>query len=303
MEGIIVINKPKGPTSFDCVAIVRKLSGVRRCGHTGTLDPGASGVLPVCIGRATKLIEYMDGKKKYLCKCRLGIETDSQDLCGEITGGARLEPGLKIWPEQKELEEALESFVGEVEQVPPIYSAIRVKGKRLYEYAREGCDVEIPSRRVIIHSAELISYDRDEGELIMEIHCSAGTYMRTLCSDLGKKLGVGGVMADLVRLYASGFDIACGVELERLKSMSKAELSGLLLPLEKCVGELGKLGLDERRAKLFLNGNPGFARGMDVSGFSPGENIAVFGEGLLLGIAELRIIDGREVLRPSKVLG
>ena len=156
MNGVLNLNKPAGYTSFDCVAILRRLTGERKIGHTGTLDPQATGVLPVCIGKATRLLEFMDSAPKtYVCGCTLGLETDTQDIWGRVISDKRPETASLT---QENVEKVLDTFRGEIEQKPPVFSAIKVNGKKLYEYAREGKDVEVPVRRVTIHGIRMLDW-------------------------------------------------------------------------------------------------------------------------------------------------
>ena len=206
MDGLLVINKPAGSTSHDCIAVLRGITGIRKLGHTGTLDPNATGVLPVCMGKATKLIEYMDaGFKSYRAGIRFGTETDTQDIWGkelERTGSAALPASFK------EVSEALGDFLGEQLQTPPADSAVFVNGRRAYDIARSGGTPELEARKITVSSIELLSYDPEKGEGVFDISCSRGTYVRTICSDLGKKLGCGACLCSLVRTSACGFTLS-----------------------------------------------------------------------------------------------
>jgi len=302
----LIINKPKGYTSFDCVAIARRQSGEKRCGHTGTLDPDATGVLPICIGKATRLIEYMDGApKQYRCVCRLGVETTTYDLSGDVTGGARLNAGNDIeWPSEEDLREALSCFTGEIEQYPPLYSAVKVNGKRLYKYALEGKQVDIKPRKVTVYSIVLLAYDRKEGELTMDVTCSRGTYVRSICHDLGQRLGCGAAMAELERLSAAGFDISEAVDVEELKTMDRSELETRLYPAERAVSSLESVETDERGKELFMNGNPEFSRHIKPrlrAEFREGDDIAVFSGGIFLGTGKIKKDAAGLKLVPGKV--
>ncbi len=306
MQGILIINKPKGYTSFDCVAIARRQSGEKRCGHTGTLDPDATGVLPICIGKATRLIEYMDGApKQYRCVCRLGVETATYDLSGEITGGARLSGGDACqWPSEEEIRTALQGFTGHIEQYPPLYSAVKVNGKRLYKYALEGKNVDIKPRRVTVYSIVLLAYDREAGELTMNVTCSRGTYVRSICHDLGKALGCGAAMAELERLSAAGFDISEAMDIEDLKTMNREDLGTRLYPAERAVQSLESVETDERGKMLFMNGNPefsGYIRPRMRAEFREGDDIAVYSGGEFLGTGKIKADAAGLKLVPCKV--
>lgn len=279
MDGIIVVNKAQGFTSMDCCAIIRRLAGERKAGHTGTLDPNASGVLPVCVGRATRLIEYMDlGPKTYIASCRLGIRTDSEDIwgnlidegCGACRGQAR-----KL--ERDDIELALSLFRGEILQTPPMYSAIKVNGQRLYNLARQGVSVERKPRPVTIYETELLDFNYASQEFSFRIKCSRGTYVRSICAEIGEKLGTGAVMSALVRTECCGYTIDEAADITELKE-GRAEL--VPRPLESAVANLQSIEINETESFLFLNGNPIWSENVET-----GEGIkAVFSCGKLLGI-------------------
>ncbi len=278
MNGILNLNKPEGHTSFDCVAILRRLTGERKIGHTGTLDPQATGVLPVCIGKATRLLEFMDSAPKtYVCGCMLGLETDTQDIWGEIIRDRRLETASLA---RENVEKALGCFCGEIEQKPPVFSAVKVNGKKLYEYAREGRSVEIPVRRVTIHSIRLLDWQSPQQPFTFEVVCSRGTYVRAICHDLGQMLGCGACMSSLVRTQTCGYSIDQSVTLEDLRSMTAAQIEALLDPPETAVSHLPRLELNEEQAELFTNGNPVWSDGLTLSD----EIQAVFQDNKLIGI-------------------
>lgn len=208
MFGFLNIYKPAGMTSHDVVAVLRKITKIKQIGHTGTLDPFAEGVLPVCIGKATRLIEYLDDDKEYLATVQFGSATTTFDIEGE-----------KIFSSDKKITEndilkELKNFEGEIEQFPPIYSAIKVKGKKLYEYARKGEEVEIQPRKVFIERIELKSFDENSQQAQILIKCSKGTYIRSIANDLGKKLNVGGHLIKLIRTQAGKFRIENAVQLD-----------------------------------------------------------------------------------------
>ena len=208
--GFLNINKPKGMTSHDVVANVRRLTGIRQIGHTGTLDPFAEGVLPICIGKATRLIEYLEDNKAYLATVQFGSNTDTYDIDGTVTQTF----DKKVTRAQ--IEDALKDFRGEIEQLPPIYSAIKVNGKKLYEYARKGEEVEIQPRRVTIEKLELKTFDETLQTAQLEVKCSKGTYIRSLAFDLGAKLGCGAHLSALVRTQAGRFTLDCAITLQKL---------------------------------------------------------------------------------------
>jgi tRNA pseudouridine55 synthase len=236
-EGVLAIWKPAGWTSHDVVAKARRLLRERRIGHTGTLDPAVTGVLPLCIGRATRLVEYLqESPKTYVAKLRFGISTDTEDLTGEV-----IERKDASFLTETMIREAALSFVGEIDQVPPMVSAVKINGKRLYELAREGVTVERPSRRVTIHSLDVRSVAAGGAlpELTFSVTCSKGTYIRTLCVDIGRKLGVPAVMAELVRTESAGIRQEQCVTLEQIPELlTEGALDEKLLAADKLLGNI-----------------------------------------------------------------
>jgi len=197
--GFLNVYKPVGKTSHDVVAYFRKLLKIKKIGHTGTLDPFAEGVLPICIGNSTRLIEYLPDDKAYLAFVQLGKATDTYDTEGNVT----FESDKKVTKD--DILEALKTFEGEIEQLPPMYSAIKVAGKKLYEYAREGKVVEVKPRKVTIHKIELKNFDEEKQEAQVYIECSKGTYIRSIANDLGQNLDCGGYLTRLIRTQAGKF--------------------------------------------------------------------------------------------------
>ena len=225
MNGIVLVDKPQGWTSHDVVAKLRGVYGLKRIGHSGTLDPMATGLLAVFLGRATKAVEYSEAaEKEYIAHLRLGIETDTQD-----TTGAVLKTTGQI-PDRAALEAVLPRFRGEISQLPPMYSAIKVNGKKLYEIARRGGEVERQPRRITIHSLDLIG--EESGDYILRVRCSKGTYVRTLCHDIGAALGCGGAMSALRRTRIGLYDVKDAHTMEELTSVTREAAESLVLPLE-----------------------------------------------------------------------
>lgn len=224
MFGVLNVYKPKGKTSHDVVAILRRVTKIKQIGHTGTLDPFAEGVLPVCIGKATRLIEYFKDDKSYIGTVQFGKSTTTYDIEGEIVDTS----DKKV--SKQDVESMMLKFHGEIEQFPPIYSAIKVNGKKLYEYARNGEDVDIKPRNVIINKFELINFDRESQTAEILIECSKGTYIRSLAHDLGKELGCFGHLIKLVRIKAGDFLLEDSINLEELDSKDNV-LSKITYPL------------------------------------------------------------------------
>lgn len=227
MTGVVCINKPIGKSSHFAVAVIRRITKIKKVGHTGTLDPLATGVLPVCIGReATKLSQLiMDSDKEYRAVLKLGISTTTQDSEGEILS----QKEVNVTNEQ--IEKAVESFVGEISQIPPMYSAIKIDGKKLYELARKGVEVERKPRSVTINYINILNINGDEVEMV--IGCTKGTYIRTLCNDIGDALGCGGFMKSLVRTKCGGFSIENSITLEEFEELyNKGEAESVIVSPE-----------------------------------------------------------------------
>lgn len=223
--GFLNIYKPKGMTSFDVVARLRRVTKIKQIGHTGTLDPFAVGVLPICIGKATRLIEYLDDDKEYLATVQFGKDTDTYDLDGTVTKTY----DKKIT--QEDLISILDDFRGEIEQLPPIYSAIKVNGKKLYEYARNGEEVEIKPRKVFISKLELERFDYEKQEAKILVGCSKGTYIRSIAYDIGQKLDSGGYLTALERTKAGMFNKEQAKPLDDFKDFSDV-MTNLVNPLD-----------------------------------------------------------------------
>lgn len=249
LNGIISIHKEAGFTSHDVVAKMRGICKQKKIGHTGTLDPQATGVLPVCLGSGTKLCDMLTDKdKEYRAVMLLGVTTDTQDMTGTVLEQKQ----VQVTYEQ--VEEACLSFVGEYNQVPPMYSALKVDGKKLYELARAGKEVERKARPVTIHRLEILSVDLPRVEFL--VGCSKGTYIRTLCTDIGEKLGCGGCMERLTRTRVGGFTLEKSITLAELEILrDEGRLEEVLFPVERAFEEQPGLCVLEDYAKLINNGN------------------------------------------------
>ena len=248
MNGIIIVNKSNRYTSHDIVAKVKKITG-EKVGHTGTLDPLATGVLPILIGKGTLCSKYlMNHDKTYIVVLKLGIEKSTGDEEGDIIQEKTVNENLL---EDKEVKNVLESFLGEQEQIPPIYSAIKVNGKKLYEYARKGQKVEIQSRKITIYDIKLLKIDKESCEIKFEVSCSKGTYIRSLCEDIAKKMGTVGYMKELQRTKVGTFAIEQSVLLEDL---TKEAIEEHMITIESLFKNLEEIKLNKRKLQLFLNG-------------------------------------------------
>ena len=248
MNGIVIINKSKGYTSHDIVAKVKKITG-EKVGHTGTLDPLATGVLPLLIGKGTLCSKYlMNHDKTYKVLLKLGIKKSTGDEEGEILQEENVD---KSTLEEQNVNNVLNSFLGEQEQIPPIYSAIKVNGKNLYEYARKGQEVEIHPRKITIYDIQLLKIDKENKEIQFEVSCSKGTYIRSLCEDIAKKIGTVGYMKELQRTKVGDFKIEQSVLTEDLK---KETIEEHIITIEDLFQDMKNIELNERKLQLFLNG-------------------------------------------------
>lgn len=266
MNGIIIVDKPEDYTSFDVVAVMRKLLGEKKVGHTGTLDPMATGVLPILLGRATKLQAFLPiTEKEYIAKIKLGLATDTLDITGKVLST------VSICIKKKEFQTALESFVGEIDQLPPMYSAVQKDGVRLYALARKGIEVERSFRKVVISRLELLRFDEvlQEGEL--SISCSKGTYIRTLCDDIGKKLGCGAVLAGLQRTKACGFSLKDSISLDEARELAlNNNLQKYILPCDLPFKAFNSANITLPQANRFRNGG---ALSLDRVSFNNGQEL------------------------------
>jgi tRNA pseudouridine55 synthase len=307
MDALFNVYKPKGPTSHDVVARLRRASGVRRIGHAGTLDPLAEGVLVVAVGQATRLIEYLaKAEKEYLAEVTFGVETETDDAEGRVIAQRSIE-GL----DRGRLEAVLPQFVGEIEQRPPAYSAVNVGGRRLYELARRGQDVEAPMRRVRITRLALQEWSPPVAKLLVE--CSKGTYIRSLARDLGRALGCGAYLSGLVRLRVGRFVAHNAVPLDELEErLRRGEWPAVALPVDAAVAHLPRVDAGPADARRLAHGLP-VARAAEPAAFAPApaggapedaSRLArVHGpDGRLLAIVEASEHEGQAVWRPVKVL-
>lgn len=287
MNGIIIIDKPMGCTSHDMVYVMRKLTGIKKVGHTGTLDPMATGVLPVCIGNATKVADMLTlSDKRYMAELVLGRTTDTQDADGKVL------TECAVNCTEEEIRAAVMSFVGEIEQVPPMYSAIKQNGKKLYELARQGIEVERKSRRITIHSIDILKIDGNH--VTIDVSCSKGTYIRTLCEDIGKKLGVGAYMNTLRRTKTGPFSIEESHTVEDVEKLKEnGQLESVMIPVDRMFEEYLKITLNPKQVKSVTNG-----MAMTYRGGAEGQTYRVYDEnGKFLCIS--KITDGRLKLEKS----
>lgn len=250
LEGILCIDKPQGFTSFDVVAKVRGMTRYRKVGHGGTLDPLATGVLPLFFGKAAKAISLLPNQdKRYTAGFRLGVVTDTQDITGRV---------VAQYPAQVEaqaIEAVLERFCGVIEQVPPMFSAVQVGGKRLYDLARQGIEIERKPRQITVYSIQLLDFCAETQEGILDVRCSKGTYIRTLCHDIGSALGAGGVMTDLRRTETMGFTLEECYTLEELEDLiAQGQVARSMISVESAFRQWPALYLSLPQGRMFLDG-------------------------------------------------
>ena len=297
MNGVIVINKEQEFTSFDVVAVVRKTLHTKKVGHCGTLDPNATGVLPVLLGNATKAQDIIpDHDKAYTAHFKLGVKTDTLDVWGEVLE----EMNSSVTLEQ--LKSACEQFTGEIMQTPPMYSAVQKDGVRLYELARQGIEIEREARKITVYTLELLSFDEETQEGSLSVSCSKGTYIRQLIADIAESVGTVGMMTALIRTTACGFTLSDAITLEQLKALSESgEVESKLLSTQSLFVRYRALKVSDKQATRFYNGNP-----LDINrtalrdmNYADGEIFRVFdanGDFLGLGI----IVEEKAVLKIYK---
>lgn len=253
MNGILPLWKPKGMTSHDCVQKTRHLLGIRKVGHTGTLDPNVEGVLPICIGEATKLVPFLTPlPKEYIAECTLGVATETEDSDGRVIAEQKISTPIPL----KHIDEVLHAFHGEITQIPPMYSAVRVKGKRLYEYARANIAVERPERKVKIFTIKnQTTTDEIMNKINFTVRCSSGTYIRTLCVDIGKALGYPAHMSALVRTESSSFTAKETVTFADIqKAKQENRWDHVLAPLIRGVQHMGQMIIDDSLRERIFHG-------------------------------------------------
>ncbi|SFD79763.1 tRNA pseudouridine synthase B [Lentibacillus persicus] len=252
VHGILPLWKPKGVTSHDCVMNIRRLFHTKKVGHTGTLDPEAEGVLPICIGKATKIASFLtETKKTYITKVKLGCATETEDKAGAVVDVKRVSSP----PSQQTIENVLKLFRGQITQVPPMYSAIKVNGKKLYEYARENEAVERPQRNVFIYRLEQLEQKDSHDSFWLKVVCSKGTYIRTLCVDIGHKLGYPAHMSDLFRTGSGAIDKKDTFTFDAIETaVSQNRHKELLLPISNGLTHMARLYVNESTKKRILHG-------------------------------------------------
>lgn len=286
LSGLIVIDKPKGYTSFDVVAVMRKITKQKKMGHTGTLDPLATGVLPMLLGSATKAQDLIpNSDKEYVADFVLGIKTDTQDISGTVVEKKRVSVDLK------ELKRAINSFQGNINQVPPMYSALKKDGKRLYDLARSGITVEREARKINIYNIELLSFEEENVKATMKVSCSKGTYIRTLCNDIGEKLGCGATLTELRRTKACGFNLDNSISLTEVEKLAfEDQLDKKIIGVDKLFEAYERVNISYEQSQIFNNGGRLLLERTDLNTkldfLSDGQFIRVYSnDNIFLGLA------------------
>lgn len=286
MDGIMVINKPENYTSFDVVAVMRKLLKTKKVGHAGTLDPMATGVLPILAGNATKIQNLLQGSsKEYRAKFRLGLITDTEDTSGKILKKNPVNVNVET------LKKVISAFVGEIKQVPPMYSAIKKDGVRLYSLARQGIDVSREKRVVTIDDIKLENYNEKMCEATMLVRCSKGTYIRTLCADIGAQLGCGAAMSGLERTRVGSFTLEKSITLDRAKELaSENKLDKLLLSIDSVLSKYNAVKVTDAQTVRFLNGGGLALDRISIKDAQDSQKLKVYGtDGKLLGLGIVNV--------------
>ncbi|AEF94345.1 tRNA pseudouridine synthase B [Desulfotomaculum nigrificans CO-1-SRB] len=309
MDGIINVLKPPGMTSHDVVYFVRKITGAKKCGHTGTLDPGATGVLPVCLGKATRLARFVtEGNKSYRAEMTLGVSTTTQDAFGDIV---ELKDAFQIYPEQ--IDNLLPSFIGDIKQTPPMASAIKINGQRLYDLARQGQSIDVPTRIVTIFDLRVVqsnNWGTAHPRILFDVTCSKGTYVRTLCADIGRALGCGAYMSFLLRTRVAGFSIDHAYTLEDLTDLAGAgQISLAVVPMVQAVNHLPLVEINPTAQRAVCSGATLYPAGVKrISGpikedamvrVQSGQNLL----GIYRAVQDMDTGTKRIIFKPEVVLG
>lgn len=294
MDGVINLFKPKGMTSHDAVNVIRKILKTNKIGHTGTLDPNASGVLPICIGKATRIVEYLhELDKEYIAELTLGVMTDTQDSEGRV-----LACSDKV-VDEKRIYDVMEKYKGDLIQIPPMYSAIKYKGKKLYELAREGKTIDRQPRNIRIYEQKILNIN-DCKSIIFYVRCSKGTYIRTLCNDIGLDLGTYGYMSFLIRIGVGNFKISDSYSIEYINTIGKDNVDKILIPIDKALNHLDEFIVEEKFYNKLINGNMIEVKPTNINFLN--DNLKIYCKNRFIGIGRLVTKDLSLFLKMDKVL-
>ncbi|MBQ8827951.1 MAG: tRNA pseudouridine(55) synthase TruB [Clostridia bacterium] len=304
-DGIVSINKPAGISSFKCVSAVRRITGCKKTGHAGTLDPEATGVLPVCVGKATKCSEFfLRMGKSYRAEMLFGLSTNTMDIWGEPIS-ENYEYADRITEDY--LLRTLELFKGEIEQIPPAFSAIKKDGVPLYKLARKGIEVKPESRKVTVYKIKLISFFRDDEKhirAVIDVHCSKGTYIRSICNDIGEKLGIGACMSSLVRTSYGPLSLKDSVSLEEFeKAVNEGRGNMHILEIESLLEDYPRVELNNSEKEKYIQGKKVFVNKERIASFDSQNEICVYFDGKVIAISEKEEIENKIWLKPYKFFG
>ena len=294
MTGILNVYKPKGMTSHDVVSFVRRQLKMKRIGHTGTLDPLATGVLPVLVGNATKLSDFiMADEKKYKARVTLGITTDTDDSTGEII------EKKDVSVSEEELKETVKKFIGEIPQIPPMYSAIKVDGQKLYRLARQGIEIERKPRNITVYSIDISNFDGTSFD--MDVHCSKGTYIRALCRDIGETLGTGAVMSELERTMSGVFTKENAYSFEQIENaVNSGEIENLLMPTDSVLDNFLRVDVNTEYSQKIKNGIRLRPQQLGIKKYSEDEIFKIYEDDNLLCLLKVKDCDGQLLLAMEK---
>ncbi|MBO5213005.1 MAG: tRNA pseudouridine(55) synthase TruB [Clostridia bacterium] len=295
INGVIVVNKHSGVTSFDIVFKIKKLFNTKKVGHTGTLDPMATGVLPILVGRSAKAAEYLlEHDKEYRAQIQLGITTDTEDISGTVLTKS------DTLPTKNDFFKVCESFVGEIDQVPPMYSALKVGGKKLVDLAREGIEIERQARKIKIYSLKAEEVDEKRGVYTLLVRCSKGTYIRTLCADIGKKLGCGACMSALERTQSGSFRIEDAYTISELEELSYQKRTELVMPPEKLFSDYPEIVLPDFYSRLCHSGCEIYQSKIKTS-FDIGQMVRISDKDGFFALGEVREYENGSAIKALKM--
>lgn len=296
MNGIINVFKSRGMTSHDVVAIMRKTLGIKKIGHTGTLDPNATGVLPICIGKGTRISEYLlNVDKEYIGELSLGIATDTQDSDGKI-----IEHSLKT-VDKDEIYSAFNEFLGHIKQIPPMYSAVRHNGKKLYEFAREGKIVDRKSRDAFIYNLKIIDII-DNKKILFYAKCSRGTYIRTLCNDIGELLGTYGHMSYLIRIGVGDFKVADSYSIDYIRQLGKKNMESIICPMDEGLSHISSLIVEDKFFNALINGARILLPINNIEKYESNASLKIYCNDKFIGMGKMIIDEDTYQLKMDKVL-
>lgn len=294
MNGIINFFKPRGMTSHQAVNFLRRKLNIKRIGHTGTLDPNVAGVLPLCIGKATRVSEYLlESDKEYICEMTLGYRTTTSDSDGEVIDSSNKDVS------EEEIRRVFSKYIGEIEQVPPMYSALKHKGRKLYDLAREGIEVERKSRKIKIYNLEILEINKKK--ILFRVECSKGSYIRTLCEDIGLDLGTFAYMSYLIRTKSDIFNIEDSLGQNVLANMTLEEIEDILIPMDQAVLKLKTLLMKYEDLEKIVNGLK-VEIDDEYKNYSREEDYRVYSRGIFLGVGTIVEKNEKLLLKMRKVL-